>query len=54
MCRLLGNRRGSSVVETAFMMPWIVFLFIGVLDMGFYSYALITAARAAFSTVISA
>jgi Flp pilus assembly protein TadG len=38
------------VVEAALMMPWLAFLFVGVLDFGFYSYAAIctqNAARAA-------
>jgi len=37
-------------VEVALMMPWLAFLFVGVLDFGFYSYAAIctqNAARAA-------
>ena len=40
---MMRNRRkrekGSALVEMAFMMPWIAFLFVGILDMGFYSYA---------------
>jgi Flp pilus assembly protein TadG len=41
------KRTGSSVVEFAFLVPWFVFLFVGVLDMGYYNYALITAQSAA-------
>jgi Flp pilus assembly protein TadG len=41
------KRSGSSVVEFAFILPWFVFLFVGVLDLGFYNYALITAQSAA-------
>jgi hypothetical protein len=33
-------------------MPWFVFLFIGVLDLGFYDYALITAQSAARTAVL--
>lgn len=41
------KRTGSSVVEFAFLVPWFVFLFVGVLDLGYYNYALITAQSAA-------
>ena len=41
------RRRGHAVVETALMVPWIFFLFIGVLDFGFYVYASIATANAA-------
>ena len=46
------RQKGGAVVEAAFMMPWLAFLFVGVLDFGFYSYAAIgtqAAARAAAS-----
>jgi hypothetical protein len=33
--------RGQAIIEMTLMMPWIIFLFVGVLDFGFYSYALI-------------
>lgn len=39
--------RGQAVVEVALMAPWIFFLFVGVLDFGFYSYASITTQNAA-------
>jgi hypothetical protein len=35
------------VVEVAFMFPLLFFLFVGVFDMGFYSYALISTQNAA-------
>jgi len=35
------------MVEVALLVPWIFFLFVGVLDMGFYSYAIITSENAA-------
>jgi Flp pilus assembly protein TadG len=41
------NRTGSSAVEFAFLVPWFIFLFVGVLDLGYYNYALITAQSAA-------
>ena len=44
------RQRGGSIVEVALMAPWIFFLFVGVLNFGFYCYAAIctqNAARAA-------
>ncbi len=41
------NMRGSAVVESAFMMPWLAFLFIGILDVGFFYYAAICTQEAA-------
>ena len=41
---------GNSVVEVALLAPWIFFLFVGIFDLGFYTYAVIctqNAARAA-------
>jgi Flp pilus assembly protein TadG len=35
------------MVEVALMAPWIFFLFVGVLDLGFYCYALIAVQNAA-------
>jgi Flp pilus assembly protein TadG len=53
--------RGGAVLEMALLAPWIFFLFIGALDWGFYSYALIsmqaatrTATLYASSTVANA
>ena len=46
----MKSRKGNAVVETALMAPWIFFLFVGVLDMGFYCYSAMStqyAARAA-------
>jgi Flp pilus assembly protein TadG len=34
-------------VEVSLMLPWILFLFIGVLDFGFYSYSIISVENAA-------
>jgi hypothetical protein len=47
-----AGRRGGSVVEAAFLMPWIAFLFVGVLDFGFYSYAAICTENAARAAAI--
>jgi hypothetical protein len=33
--------KGHAILEAALLLPWLIFLFIGVFDMGFYSYALI-------------
>src|SRR5258706_9040578 len=44
------RERGQAMLEVTLMAPWIFFLFIGILDTGFYSYAAIctqNAARAA-------
>ena len=41
------KRRGSSVLELTLLSPWVFFLFIGVVDVGFYSYALISVENAA-------
>ena len=41
---------GNSIVEVALLSPWIFFLFVGIFDLGFYTYAVIcteNAARAA-------
>jgi hypothetical protein len=39
--------RGQAMVEVTLMVPWILFLFIGILDCGFYAYALIATQNAA-------
>ena len=39
--------RGEAVLELAFLVPWIFFLFAGAFDTGFYSYALIATQEAA-------
>ena len=43
----VGRRSGHAIVEASLMVPWIIFLFVGVLDMGFYSYAAISTQNAA-------
>ena len=50
MRRTNTRERGQAMVEVTLMAPWIFFLFIGITDFGFYSYAAIctqNAARAA-------
>lgn len=41
------NQRGNAVIEVSLLMPWVVFLFLGVFDFGFYAYALISTENAA-------
>src|ERR1700674_2519077 len=41
------RERGHAVVEIALMAPWIFFLFVGVFDVGFFSYAAICTQNAA-------
>lgn len=44
-----GKRRsrGSALIEVSLMAPWILFLFVGIFDMGFYTYAMISVENAA-------
>ncbi len=42
-----SGSRGHSVLELAFFLPWVIFLFVGVFDWGFYSWALISTENAA-------
>jgi Flp pilus assembly protein TadG len=41
------GRTGSSLIEITLLAPWIIFLFVGTLDMGFYTYSLIAVENAA-------
>ena len=44
------NRRkqgGTSIIEFAFFMPWLVLLFVAALDWGFFAYSLIATQSAA-------
>src|SRR5438477_3486704 len=41
------RERGHAVIEVSLMAPWIFFLFMGTLDFGFYSYAIIATQNAA-------
>lgn len=45
-------RRGGSTIELALLSPWILFLFVGALDFGFYNYALISVQSAARVAVL--
>jgi Flp pilus assembly protein TadG len=46
--------RGGGVLETAMMMPWLIFLFVGGFDWGYYAHALISTETAARVAVINA
>jgi hypothetical protein len=46
------RQKGMAMVEAAFMMPWIAFLFVGIYDFGFYSYAAIATQNAARAVAI--
>jgi Flp pilus assembly protein TadG len=39
--RGVKSRKGNSLVEFSFLMPWYVFLFVGSFDLGMYSYSLV-------------
>ncbi|MEQ1885304.1 MAG: TadE/TadG family type IV pilus assembly protein [Bryobacteraceae bacterium] len=41
------QERGGAMVEVALMAPWIFFLFVGIFDFGFYTYAVISTENAA-------
>ena len=46
--QIRNNReRGNAVIEVSLLAPWIFFLLVGVLDLGFYFYAAITTENAA-------
>ncbi|HEY3376701.1 MAG TPA: TadE family protein, partial [Armatimonadota bacterium] len=46
-------RRGQAMVEVTLMAPWIVFLFIGIFDFGFYAYAAICTQNAARAVALA-
>src|SRR5260370_18303936 len=41
------RERGSALVELTLICPWFLFLFVGTVDMGFFTYSLITVENAA-------
>jgi hypothetical protein len=47
-----AGRRGQSIIEACFMVPWILFIFMAVIDIGFYSYAAINVENAARAAVL--
>jgi Flp pilus assembly protein TadG len=44
--------RGNSVVEFALMLPWLLLMFTGLFDFGFYAYALIAVENASRVAVL--
>ena|SRR5690348_9849766 len=40
-------QRGSAVIEVSLLAPWILFLFVGVFDMGMYTYSMMGVENAA-------
>jgi Flp pilus assembly protein TadG len=38
--------RGSALIEVSLMAPWILFLFVGIFDMGFYTHSMIAVENA--------
>ena len=48
------RERGHAVIEIALMAPWIFLLFIGIYDVGFYSYAAICTQNAARAAALAA
>lgn len=41
------GQRGSAVIELTLLAPWMFFLFIGVVDLGFFCYSLIAVENSA-------
>jgi Flp pilus assembly protein TadG len=44
---LRRRAHGASAIEFAMLLPWIIFLFVGAFDWGFYAHALISTENAA-------
>src|SRR5215813_3144392 len=47
-----AKTRGGAMLELALLSPWIVFLFVGALDWGFYAYSLIALENATRSAAV--
>ena len=47
LARRSRRKRGSSLVELTLISPWLLFLFVGVVDVGFFTYSLIAVENAA-------
>ena len=52
--KLSKKSRGAAMVELALLSPWIIFLFVGVLDWGFYAHAVITLENATRAAAVYA
>lgn len=46
------RQRGHAVIEVSLMAPWIFFLFMGIMDFGYYAYSAISVENAARAAVI--
>ena len=54
MSKVISNKRsGHAIVELALMCPWILLLFMGLFDFGFYAYAAISTQNAARAAVLA-
>lgn len=42
-----STRHGAALIEAAFALPWLFFLFVGAYDWGFFSFAMIATQNAA-------
>jgi Flp pilus assembly protein TadG len=47
--RTQARKRGTAIIEATLLVPWIFFIFVGVLDFGFYTYAAICTQNAALA-----
>src|ERR1700704_5922445 len=47
-----SRRSGGSIIEMTLLVPWYVFLFVGVFDWGYYAHALISTEAAARAAVL--
>ena len=47
------KKKGHAIVELALMCPWILLLFMGIFDFGFYAYAAISTQNAARVAVLA-
>lgn len=45
--KLVKRENGSALIELSLLAPWILFLFVGIVDVGFYCYAMISVENAA-------
>lgn len=47
-----AGRKGHAIIEVSLMAPWIFFLFMGIMDFGYYAYAAISVENAARAAAI--
>jgi len=43
----MRRRKGNALIELTLLSPWVLFLFVGIVDMGFFCYSLIAVENAA-------